>query len=257
MSAHGQVSGVVSPRAVPSEAMSTLRDLCQSVLGSVRATILSWPVRKRVFAILACVFVLVITVIVDVPSLEVLQQWATSTGPWFVVVFCALYVSITQFPIPRTFLTLSSGVLFGPSWGISIALVATTISAIVSVLAIRWFLGDWMVRRLDHPSLDGINVRLRERGWLAVFSLRMIGPVPFSLLNYAVALTPISVMPFAIATLIGSTPGTIAVVLMGNSLTGDMDPKLLIVMTLFACCGLAGLIVDNKLPVKDSGNIKP
>ncbi|CAB0955989.1 TVP38/TMEM64 family protein [Corynebacterium diphtheriae] len=80
-------------------------------------TISEWStVKKLGFTLLCCVF-LAATVIIDVPPLTVLRTWADNTGAWFVVVFTALYISITQFPIPRTLLTLSSGILFGPLAG--------------------------------------------------------------------------------------------------------------------------------------------
>lgn len=108
-----------------------------------------------------------------------------------------------------------------------------------------------MAPRLTHPAVAGINHRLRERGWLAITSLRMIAAVPFSILNYVAALTSIPLIGFTVATLIGSAPGTIATVLLGNTLTGDTDPLYIVSALVLMVIGFGGLALDTKLPVKD------
>ena len=77
------------------------------------------------------------------------------------------------------------GILFGTGRGILIALTATTVSAVISLLIVRTLLRDWVEPRLTHPAVESINRRLEERGWLAILSLRMIAAVPFSIMNYA------------------------------------------------------------------------
>ena len=103
---------------------------------------------------------------------------------------------------------------------------------------------------MQHPLVDAINERLERRGWLAVGSLRLIPVVPFSVLNYAAALTEVRLFPYALATMIGMTPGTVAVTLMGEAAVNDPSPKMLAVM---GCCftvGLVGLVIDAKLPAE-------
>lgn len=184
--------------------------------------------------------------IVDVPPMSVLRDWADSTGAWFPVLFWLMYVGITQLPIPRTVMTLSAGILFGTGWGLVIALSATTISAAISLLVVRGLLRDWIAPKLTHPSVAKINDHLEKRGWVAVISLRMIAAIPFSILNYAAALTKVRVIPFTLATLIGSAPGTIVTVLFGDTLTGEADPRVVIATIILAVIGVIGLILDAR-----------
>ena len=191
--------------------------------------------------------------VVDVPTIDAIRGWADATGAWFPAVFFLAYVGFTQLPIPRTVFTLSSGILFGALPGIAMALVATGTSAIVSLVVVRHFARDWargfLVR---HRRLMDVDRRLERRGWLAVTSLRMIAAVPFAPLNYACALSSIRPLPFFLATIIGSAPGTIATVLFGDALTGGMDYRILGVTALLLCVGLAGLVLDARTPVVDS-----
>lgn len=204
---------------------------------------------KLVLAALIVVFIAG-WVLLDVPPLSTLRTWADTLGPWFPVAFWLLYILITQFPIPRTVMTVSAGILFGSVQGILIAITATTVSAVISLLIVRTLLRDWVQPRLTHPTVEQINRRLEERGWLAIFSLRLIAAVPFSVLNYAAALTRVPVLPFAIATFAGSLPGTVLVTIFGDTLTGEANPVVIAVMAVLAVIGLSGLILDARLPAR-------
>lgn len=214
------------------------------------ASIRGWSVTRKTAGLAALILLVYMLVGFDVPPLSKLQEWSRTMGAWFPFLFASFYVFVVQFPVPRTFFTLSSGVLFGPTLGIFVALTSTTLAAALNVSVIRYFLGDWMRPRLTHPAVAGINQHLAERGWLAVASLRMIAAVPFSILNYAAALSSVPVSSFTLATLIGSAPGTISTVLLGNTLTGDMDPRLIAVAVALTLLGFTGLLIDAKAPLK-------
>ena len=213
------------------------------------------PCSKAVVGLVAAALFIAAWSLIDVPSLTQLRAWSDATGPWFPVVFWLAYVVITQFPVPRTLLTVSAGVLFGAVKGIALALTATTVSAVVSLLLVRFLLRDWVEPRLTHPSVQRINQRLEERGWLAVTSLRMIAGVPFSVMNYAAALTRVPVVPFAVATLVGSAPGTILVTMFGQTLTGDPDPVFVGIMAVLALVGVGGLLIDAATPTRQASTV--
>lgn len=227
-----------------------LWDFLRGVARDAYTAISAWPAWKKIGFGCAAVALLVIVTVTDI-DLPLLRAWSEQAGPWFPVLFFCLYVGVTQLPIPRTIFTLSAGVFFGIGLGIGVALAATTISAALSLTIVRRLLGDWMRPRLTHPAVAGIDARLRERGWLAVLSLRMIAAVPFSVLNYVAALTSVKLLPFSAATAIGSAPGTIATVVFGAALTGDADPKVLIITLLLCALGVAGLTLDARLPVQN------
>lgn len=212
--------------------------------------------RWKMVALVAAVAVFIVAwVLIDVPSLTQLRSWSDQTGPWFPALFWLLYVVVTQFPIPRTLLTVSAGILFGAVKGILLALTATTVSAVISLLLVRFLLRDWVEPRLTHPAVQRINQRLEERGWLAITSLRMIAGMPFSILNYAAALTRVPVLPFAAATFVGSAPGTILVTLFGETLTGDPDPVFVAIMVVLAIVGLAGVVFDATTPTRQASTV--
>lgn len=232
--------------------LSKLQLIWNFLVGLVRDAWLSFCALsrwRRALSVAAILTFVAVVFVIDVPSIERLRQWSLAAGPWFIVLFFVVYVTITQFPIPRTILTLSSGVLFGPILGIALALGATTVSAALSLLIVRGLLGEWMRPRLKHPAVAGINRRLAARGWLAITSLRMIAAVPFSVLNYAAALSSVPLGAFVVATFIGSAPGTISTVLFGDAVAGGGNPAVIVVSVVLFVLGLSGLTIDSRLPV--------
>ena len=232
-------------------------DFCRTVITDAIATFHAFPGWKKLAVIGAAAIAVILFIYVDIPSVELLRQWADRAGNWFFLVYFLIYVVFTQFPIPRTFFTLMSGIFFGPIRGCILALTATTVSAIISFVIVRHFLRDWMAPKLTHPAVSGIDERLRQRGWLSVTCLRMIAGIPFFVLNYSTAVSSIRFLPYIAATFIGSAPNTIAIVLLGDTLTGNVNPALLLVSAVLLVIGVSGLVLDAKLPVRSANNLTP
>jgi uncharacterized membrane protein YdjX (TVP38/TMEM64 family) len=180
---------------------------------------------------------------VPLPTAVQLRDWATSVGPWFPLAFFVAHVVVTVFPFPRTAFTLAAGLLFGPWLGVSIAVVASTLSAVLALVLVR--AAGWQLSKLvRHPRVDSLDARLRDRGWVSVLSMRMIPAVPFSVLNYAAGASAVRVLPYTLATVVGLTPGTAAIVILGDALTGNISPLLFLVSLCTAGLGVAGLVYE-------------
>ncbi len=181
------------------------------------------------------------------PSVDQIRDWSQSVGPVFPLVFFLVHALVTVAPIPRTVFTLAAGVLFGTVTGIAVAVAATTVSAAIALLLVRALGRDAIAPRLTHPAIQKIDDRLARRGWLAVGSLRLIAPVPFSVLNYCAGLSSIRFWPYLLATLVGIVPGTVGVVLLGDAIGGNTSPALLAVSGACIGLGVVGLVVDARL----------
>ena len=219
--------------------VNTLRALRAAVI-----TTASQVPPRRFFAILAAIVILIaVAYLVRLPTAVQLRDWATSVGPWFPLAFLVAHIVVTVFPFPRTAFTLAAGLLFGPVLGVPLAVAAATISAVIALLLVR--AAGWQLNRLvRHPRIDSLDARLRERGWLAILSMRMIPAVPFSVLNYAAGASAVRVLPYTLATLVGLLPGTASVVILGDALTGNVSPLLFLVSLCTASLGITGLIYE-------------
>lgn len=229
--------------AVPTAAISKTADTVRGIaLGVV--TIVRQTSKVRLLATVVGITILVaIALLVPLPAAVEMRDWARSVGPWFPLVFWLVHAVVTVFPFPRTAFTLAAGLLFGPVFGVAIAVTASTASAVLAMLLVRatgWRLNR-LVRRRTIVRLDD---RLRERGWLAILSLRLIPVVPFCSINYAAGASSVRVLPFSWATLAGTLPGTAAVVILGNAVAGDGNPLLVLVSAVTATLGMAGLVYE-------------
>ena len=189
-----------------------------------------------------------------VPGPLQMRAWAASVGAAAPLLFLLGHTLLTTAPIPRTMFTLAAGLLFGPVLGVGLSLAATTLSAVLAFGVVRWLGRGLVAPKLDHRVLRAVNTRLRRRGWLAVASLRLIPAVPFSVLNYCSAVSSIRFRHFLAGT-VGVVPGSVAVVVLGDALTGTTSPALLAISLVCAAIGVAGLIVEARSPAPDVATV--
>lgn len=235
---------------VTSKTQRTLRNVRSVLLASARQVSRT----RLVLTALAIAILVTVVVLVPLPTAIQMRDWARALGPWFPMAFLGAHIVVTVFPFPRTAFTLAAGLLFGPALGIGIAVIASTVSAVLALLLVR--AAGWQLDRLvSNPKLNSLDRTLRHRGWPAVLSLRMIPAVPFSVLNYAAGSSAVRVVPYTLATLIGLIPGTAAVVILGDAMTGNVSPLLILVSLVTACLGVAGLTYEvrrhRRHPVTD------
>jgi uncharacterized membrane protein YdjX (TVP38/TMEM64 family) len=228
---------------VTAPAPSTLGDTVRGAASAIVATARQLS-RRRIFATAVAIAVLVaVALLVPLPTAVQLRDWATAVGPWFPLAFLAAHIAVTVLPFPRTAFTLGAGLLFGPLLGVVLAVVASAVSAVIALVLVR--AAGWQLSRLvRHRAVDTLDARLRDRGWPAILSLRLIPAVPFSVLNYAAGASAVGVLPYTLATLAGLIPGTAAVVILGDALTGHVSPLLFLVSLCTATVGVGVLVYE-------------
>lgn len=235
----------------PSRRAVTLTDVTTRGLSALRSVGAALAVtagqmsRTRILiTVIAMATLIAVVVLVPLPNAVQMRDWATSVGPWFPLAFLGAHVVVTVLPFPRTAFTLAAGLLFGPALGITIAVTASTLSALTALLLVR-ALGWRLDAVLHHPGVEALDARLCSRGWPAVLSMRLIPAVPFSVLNYAVGASAVRVVPYLAATMVGLLPGTSAVVILGDALTGRVSPSLILVSVCTATLGIGGLAYER------------
>lgn len=206
-------------------------------------------VRRALIAMAVVVAVLVGSYLMPLPSIASVRAWGDDLGPAFVWAFFAAYAVVTIFPIPRSTFTVMSGIFFGPLVGFVGAMIASTIAAVAAFGLVRALGRDRVQPFLKKPVVRTVDYRLQRRGWLAVGSLRLIAACPFSVANYCSALSSVRALPYTVASVLGMAPGTAAVVMLGDSLTGDTHPLQLVVSGALFAIGIGGLVLDARLPV--------
>lgn len=204
--------------------------------------------RPRTLALLiGCGLLFALAAFTPHPAPQQIRQWADSVGPMLPLVFFAVHTLVCVAPFPRTIFTLSAGMLFGSAEGLTLAITATTLSAVLALWLVRALDHERVRARLTHPTVQAVDARLAQRGWLAIGSLRLIAFAPFSIVNYCAALSSIRFTPYLAATFLGIIPGTVGTVLLGDALTNRTSPAQVIVTVVCLAVGVIGLVVDARM----------
>ncbi|NJL00443.1 MAG: TVP38/TMEM64 family protein [Spirulinaceae cyanobacterium RM2_2_10] len=139
-------------------------------------------------------------------------------GYWAVKGFLFAYVVLTVLGMPGTILTLAGGAVFGLFWGTVWSVLGATAGAIAAFLTARYLLHDWVQHRFKHHRLLHCFCQaVRQQPLHFVLAVRLAPISPFNLVNFLFGLTPIGVGHYAIGTLIGIVPGTLAYTWVGTT----------------------------------------
>ncbi len=144
-------------------------------------------------------------------------DWAQRHAWWeSALAFTALHIVASLFFIPRLFLGVAAGVMFGSLAGTVLALIAGTLGGIVGFWAVRFVNRD-AVRLREAPRIGEWLEKAESQGWRFVFIVRLIPVLPHSLVNYVLGLSHISTLSYGLGTLLGMVPTTIVFVNLGVS----------------------------------------
>lgn len=152
-------------------------------------------------------------VLLGVPTVAEAREWVAERGVLAPLVFVVGFAVLTVTPFPKSILAVVGGALWGIWPGLLICMGAVVLGATSSFFIGRHLVGD-SVRTLVGPHMRDVDDAVR-RSFLAVLAIRVMPVLPFTLLNYAFGITAIRYPVFALATAIGSTPGTAAYVAVG------------------------------------------
>ena len=125
------------------------------------------------------------------------------------LVFIALHTVGSLVFVPRTLLALGAGFLFGMWWGTLWAVLGSLSGAVAGFLLAR-YLGGGLAERAAWSRTAAQLERAGNGGWRMVAVLRLVPVIPHSLTNFALGLTGVRLRAYALGSLLGQLPLTIA-----------------------------------------------
>jgi len=131
-------------------------------------------------------------------------------GEWvapLVVIVIYIVAGLVLFPV--TLLIIATGVTFGALHGFAYGLLAAEASALINY-AIGHHLGRNTIRNLSNRWISRVSQRLARQGLLAMITLRVVPVAPFGVINLVAGASHIRLRDFALGTLLGLAPGTLA-----------------------------------------------
>ena len=130
-------------------------------------------------------------------------------GPAAPLAFLGLHVIASLLFVPRTLLALGAGLIFGMWWGALWAALGSLMGAIAGFLVAR-YLGGGLAERAAWSRTAALLARAENGGWRMVAVLRLVPVIPHSLTNYALGLTGVRLGAYALGSLLGQLPLTVA-----------------------------------------------
>ena len=130
------------------------------------------------------------------------------------LVFLALHLVFSLTFLPRTLLGAVAGVVFGVWWGLLWASLGGVIGATAGFLIARYVHAGFF-DRARWSRFTALLERAERGGWRTVTLIRLVPVIPHSLTNYALGLTRVRLGDYALGSLLGQTPMTIAAVDLG------------------------------------------
>ena len=133
-----------------------------------------------------------------------LREWVEGFSHLAPLVFICLFAALNTLGLPAPVLAAAGGATFGFLEGAAVTLSAMWVTACMQFLLARHVGGERLRKRLG-DQLGRVGLLLQRRGALAVAGGRLL-PGPFSELNMAAGLTPLTFRDFALGTLLGCAP---------------------------------------------------
>lgn len=177
-------------------------------------------------------------------DVEAMATWGgffrdSAAAPLIVV---AVYLLGGFILVPVTLLILVTAMVFGPVVGFAYSLAGSLTSALATFVIGR-LLGRERVRTMAGEKVNRISRYLTRRGLLTVTTVRIVPVAHFSLVNLVAGASRIQARDFFFGTLLGMTPGIIAISLFEEGLLNALkhpDWTNLLLLTLVVAAVLGG-----------------
>lgn len=147
-------------------------------------------------------------------DIAAIQAWLDDAGAAAPVIFILVYALATVLFLPGSVLTLAGGALFGPVLGTLYSLSGATLGASLAFLLSRYLVADW-ARKKSRGKLEQLITGVEKEGWKFIAFVRLVPLFPFNLLNYALGLTRIPLLQYALASFVFMLPGGAAYTYLG------------------------------------------
>lgn len=181
----------------------------------------------------------------DKISIDVLSSTVKRAGMLAPILFIILYALATVLFLPGSLLTLAGGFLFGPFLGTVYNLTGAVLGATLAFWIARFLASDWVSAKVG-GRLKWLLQGIAKSGWRFVAVVRLIPAIPFNLLNYALGLTQIRTVPYAIASGVFMLPGCFAYTYLGHLGEAVLTQKEGIVLKVL--WGIALLVLVSLIP---------
>jgi uncharacterized membrane protein YdjX (TVP38/TMEM64 family) len=172
----------------------------------------------KVGLLVAAIILFFITPARNLLDRQILADYLQALGIWTVPIFISTYIILAVLGLPIVVHTLAGGVVFGLVWGTIWSAIAATLGAVGAFYLTRYVFRDWAIAKFgNHKLLKKFDRSIESNAFEMILALRFTPIAPFNIINFLLALTPVKINTYTIATFIGVIPGSIAYTWLGTS----------------------------------------
>jgi uncharacterized membrane protein YdjX (TVP38/TMEM64 family) len=181
----------------------------------------------------------------ELPSAEEVRDWGDGLGAAGPLVFIPAAAAGLCLFLPGPVLAGAAGLLFGTAAGTPVALSFIVLGAVMQMSISRYLAGD-AARHLLPERVKRFDRFIEERGFWAVFYMRLAPAIPYNLVNYGAGLTSLKVRSMAAGTAVGAAPRSFAWVALGGSLDDLGAPEAKVALALLVVMAVGGAFMARR-----------
>lgn len=201
--------------------------------------------RLAVFAALVLGLFIAATASGSLPTADDVRDWGEGLGWAGPLAFIPAAACGLCLFVPGPVLAGAAGLLFGTAGGTPIALTFIVLGAVMQMSISRYLAGDAAAALLPE-RVKRFDRFIEQRGFWAVFYMRLAPAIPYNLVNYGAGLTSLKVRSMAAGTAVGGLPRTFAWVALGGSLDDLGSPEAKVAIALLVVMAVTGALVARR-----------
>ena len=201
--------------------------------------------RLAVFAAFVLGLFLVATITGQLPDADEVRDWGDGLGWVGPVVFIPAAACGLCLFLPGPVLAGAAGLLFGTAGGTPVALAFIVLGAVMQMSISRYLAGDAAAHLLPE-RVKRFDRFIEERGFWAVFYMRLAPAIPYNLVNYGAGLTSLKVRAMAAGTALGAAPRSFAWVALGGNLDDLGSTEAKVAIALLVVMAIVGALLARR-----------
>lgn len=142
-----------------------------------------------------------------------IRNFLLARGAWASGMYIVLLTVLPLILFPDSVIVIAGGMVFGLFWGTVLTVIGSVAGAVVAFWIARYLGQDFVQKRL---KFDLVELDQNHSGFVLILILRLIPLFPFKIVSYSAGLANVRFWDYFWATTLGSMPGILAYVNIGD-----------------------------------------
>lgn len=180
---------------------------------------------------------------------EDIKSYLHSFGVLAPIIFIILFTFVPLTLFPDAVLAVAGGMVFGLFEGFVYTMIGALCGATLSFYITR-ILGQNFVKQFIKHDITHFDDVLQKNGFLIILLLRLIPILPFDVISYSAGVSKIKYKDFVLATFLGTIPGILVYVNLGDKSTQMGSTSFYLSLALLVLLFVGSMFLKQRLALK-------